>query len=650
MKTSDNPHSTFIENAMYQIANGKKPLMPTLFFLLLFVLPVKAEEPAIATHENIPYYSDAVLAEADEYQKSQCRLDISAPKGAKRLPILVWFHGGGLTGGKKEIPRLLKDAPIVLVGVGYRLAPKAEFPNFLEDAAAAVDWTFANIEQYGGDPQKIFVGGNSAGGYLSGMIGLDPRWSKDRERIAGLVLLTGQMTTHFHVRKMLGYEQPEYLPIVDENAPMFHLSKDAPPILLLVGDRKVEWPARVEENELMAAALRAMKHPHIEFYEHGGYDHGKMGDCPAAFARIRHFVTKEELPYFSDDPEGGKKLDLLFRALDKESRSVDEIVDTVRGGLLTCQSHKMPVLRWIGNKYIWGKNPQDEKATELMVEASRLQDENIYHAAIYFGLSTVQKKTPEIFQAMIDVAMKTEDYRNTTWRIEWGCSAPTEKAELLRLLEPHLQSDDEKVRTKAENVRDFLNDPQAWLAVDLEKKRQKALEEYGPRFSELQKRLIEGDSKTRFEMFHEFYRNNVTLVLDDSFKEAFEACAKDTDMRVRRELARLVGGSMIWSAKKQSPMAVALLREMLRDSDRDVRYNAVYHGLSTVRNRSEEQVAELLELIRDDREPNLFQRVIWGLQDDKEKVKTVLEQWKAKETDSGKLKKIEEIYNAFFSI
>jgi acetyl esterase/lipase len=257
-------------------------------------------------HRGISYYDAAVLEKADDYQKSQCVLDIAAPKDGKDLPVLVWFHGGGLTAGTKEIPKLLLNKPVVLVGVGYRLAPKVTFPAFLEDGAAAVAWTFKNIEQYNGSPKKIFIGGCSAGGYISGMLGLDPRWLKpyqiERSQIAGLCLLTGQMTTHFHVRKLLNYPQPEYLPAIDENAPMFYLSKDAPPVICEVGEKALDMPARAEENEFMIASLRAMKHPHIEFYENKGYNHGKMGNCPEAFERFARFIEK-----YKDGTAGTKK-------------------------------------------------------------------------------------------------------------------------------------------------------------------------------------------------------------------------------------------------------------------------------------------------------------------------------------------------------
>ncbi|MDR2757736.1 MAG: alpha/beta hydrolase [Planctomycetaceae bacterium] len=266
-----------------------------LLFLVYFcVSAMVSAEPSTRTEtKNISYYAET----NNEYQKTQCVLDVSAPKKSQLLPVLVWFHGGGLTGGSKEFPKHLLNRNIVLIGVGYRLAPKAKFPEFLEDAAAAVAWTFANIEKHGGDPKKIYVGGCSAGAYLSGMIGLDSRWLKpyniEQSRIAGLVLLTGQMTTHFHVRKMLNYPQPEYFPIIDENAPLHYLSKNAPSILLVLGDRERDRPVRVQENEFMAASLRAMKHPHVEFYEIKGYDHGGIGNAPEAFEHISRFVEQK---------------------------------------------------------------------------------------------------------------------------------------------------------------------------------------------------------------------------------------------------------------------------------------------------------------------------------------------------------------------
>ena len=259
-------------------------------------------------HANIPYYSEAVLTNADDYQKSQCRLDVFVPVDAERLPVLIWFHGGGLTGGQKDVPKFLKQERIVLVAVGYRLSPNAKFPEFLEDAAASVAWAFANIERYGGDSKRIFVGGYSAGGYLSAMIGMDSRWLKPYHLtpndLAGLVLLSAQVTTHFHVKETLHYPGHRLLPVIDENSPLHYVSPELPPIILVLGDRKIEWPVRVEENELLASTLQKMGHPHVEFHENPGYDHGTIGNtngdfAPEAAVQIRDFLIR-----FGNMPHG----------------------------------------------------------------------------------------------------------------------------------------------------------------------------------------------------------------------------------------------------------------------------------------------------------------------------------------------------------
>jgi acetyl esterase/lipase len=99
-----------------------------------------------STENNISYYDAAALARADQYQKDQSKLDVYYPKGAKGFATVVWFHGGGLTGGSRYFPNL-KDQGIALVAASYRLAPKVEPPAYIQDAAAAVAWAIANIER-----------------------------------------------------------------------------------------------------------------------------------------------------------------------------------------------------------------------------------------------------------------------------------------------------------------------------------------------------------------------------------------------------------------------------------------------------------------------------------------------------------------------
>lgn len=242
---------------------------------------------------NLSYYAASELQHADEYQISQCRLDLRYPANRPGFATVVWFHGGGLTGGGRHFIEL-KRPEVAIAAVGYRLSPKVAHPGYLEDAAAATAWVIRNIAQYGGDSNKVFVAGHSAGGYLSAMIGMDPRWLAARGisnlQLAGLIPVSGQVTTHFHVKKMRGDTGPEYRPIIDEFAPLYHSASNLPPICLILGDRNIEYKNRVEENALLAVSLKNLGHQHVEFYEMGGLNHGTVGE--GGMILLRNFVEK----------------------------------------------------------------------------------------------------------------------------------------------------------------------------------------------------------------------------------------------------------------------------------------------------------------------------------------------------------------------
>jgi acetyl esterase/lipase len=247
-------------------------LLLSFFFICTTSFSQKLE---YETKSNIPYYNTSTN-KADSYIKERCVLDLYYPKNTKGFATIIWFHGGGLTGGSKEIPEALKNNGFAVIGVNYRLSPKVKAEKCIEDTAAAIAWVFNTISGYGGDASQIFVSGHSAGAYLALMNGLDKKWLQkegiDANKIAGLIPLSAQCITHFEIRRENGI--PDTTPTIDAYAPLFYVRADAPPLLLITGDRELEMLGRYEENAYMARMMKLAGHKQTKLFELDGYGHG----------------------------------------------------------------------------------------------------------------------------------------------------------------------------------------------------------------------------------------------------------------------------------------------------------------------------------------------------------------------------------------
>ena len=229
-----------------------------LFLFSLFICNILA-----AQDQDYKIVRDISYTQSkDPYAVERCKLDLYYPENAKDFPTVVWFHGGGLSGGSKFIPEELKNCGLAVIAVNYRLLPKATLSDCIDDAAAAVAWTFNEIEKYGGDRRKIFVSGHSAGGYLTNMVGLDKKW-----------LAKGMKDTQ---------------PSIDEFAPLFYVRPDAPPLIIVSGDREMEMLGRYEENAYFWRMMKVAGHKNTYIYELDGYDHGSM--AAPAFHILKNHV------------------------------------------------------------------------------------------------------------------------------------------------------------------------------------------------------------------------------------------------------------------------------------------------------------------------------------------------------------------------
>ena len=260
--------------------------------LALMLLPMSSH----AQHQQYQQVNDIPYTESDDaYAQERCKLDVYYPTNQKDASVVVWFHGGGIEGGNKHIDEQLKNSGLVVVAANYRLLPKAHIDDILDDAAAAVAWTYKNIEKYGGSHRKIFVAGHSAGGYLLNMIGLDKKWlakyGVDADSLAALVPFSGQCITHYNIRKQQNI--PPLQATIDQYAPLTYIRPDAPPIIIISGDRELELFGRYEEQAYFWRMLKLVGHKDVTLYEMQGYDHGAMPQ-PAYYILKQHIKRLTE--------------------------------------------------------------------------------------------------------------------------------------------------------------------------------------------------------------------------------------------------------------------------------------------------------------------------------------------------------------------
>ncbi len=256
-------------------------LIRFLSVLLLFAAALThASAGEIEIVRDEPYKPDGETA----YERERCRLDWYLPKDTPGFATLVWFHGGDLQNGHKadEIASALAERfaadGIAVASVNYRLSPEANYPAYVEDAAAAVAHVLRTVGSYRGSENQVFVSGHSAGGYLTAMLGVAAGYLKDQglddDAIAGYLPISGQMITHSTVRGERGVERTQ--PLIDQAAPSFHVRPDAAPFLCIAGGE--DLPARAEENRYFVAAMKAAEHPLTRLEIFAGRDHSTIAN------------------------------------------------------------------------------------------------------------------------------------------------------------------------------------------------------------------------------------------------------------------------------------------------------------------------------------------------------------------------------------
>lgn len=194
--------------------------------------------------------------------------------------VLCLMHGGGWTNGYKEWMAFMAPAlnarGVTAVSLGYRLAPQHVFPAGYEDCLDGVAWVHGAIAEHGGLPERIFVGGHSAGGHLAALMTLRRDWQAPRglppTAIRGALPISGTYLfgpdSGLSMRpRFLG---PEGSGTERDASPMTYIRGDAPPFLVAWGEK--DFPHLIAQAKNFVEALTRAGVA-VESIELAGCDH-----------------------------------------------------------------------------------------------------------------------------------------------------------------------------------------------------------------------------------------------------------------------------------------------------------------------------------------------------------------------------------------
>lgn len=210
---------------------------------------------------------------ADSIRSSSNLLDVYYPKDRTvAKDVLVFIHGGSWNSGKKEtywwLGRNMASKNVVTVIINYSLSPDAQYEKMAGDCAKALKWVNSNIHSYGGNSNRIYVMGHSAGGHLAALIHSDTRFFKDEgvnDPIKGLILndafgldmfeyLTKAEPDHYTDSFLNTFSKDQE--VWKTASPLYYLPNFSVPVLMFVGENT--YPAIKLQSERLRKELSSM--------------------------------------------------------------------------------------------------------------------------------------------------------------------------------------------------------------------------------------------------------------------------------------------------------------------------------------------------------------------------------------------------------
>ncbi|CAF1156794.1 unnamed protein product [Adineta ricciae] len=234
---------------------------------------------------------DRDISYTSNTQYERNRLDVYYSNNGAQRDVLVFFFGGAWESGRKEtyryIGRNFTRKGLVTVVANYSLTPASIF-TMVQECAAAVMWVYQNISAYGGNPNRIFLMGHSAGGHMIALLNSDPRYFRPyglRNPIYGIILLDAFGLDMYEYLSQPSSRNDRYyntfiqvFSLDPRNwkraSPIRYIRNIRNPHLILVGERT--YPSIQMHNRHFFGILRNSQQAPVEFYEIPRRNHTAM--------------------------------------------------------------------------------------------------------------------------------------------------------------------------------------------------------------------------------------------------------------------------------------------------------------------------------------------------------------------------------------
>lgn len=272
-----------------------------LLMILAFVGQIFTSAAQIKTAKDIDY--------GQEQGKVSNQLNIYYPADTSvKKGVVVFIHGGSWSSGKKEtywwLGRNLARKGLVAVMINYGLAPNQQYAKMAQDCAAAVTWVSKHISPYGGNPERIFLMGHSAGGHLAELINADLEYLKTagfKGEIKGVIL-----------NDAFGLDMNEYLSKAEHDDNYYNF-------LRTFSESPEVWTKASPLNY-----VQQIKNPHLIFY--GGKTYPAI---QLQSERIQKQLTEQQVPSTIHVIEGKKHVGMISQMIFGGNQLYQKILDFV---------------------------------------------------------------------------------------------------------------------------------------------------------------------------------------------------------------------------------------------------------------------------------------------------------------------------------